>query len=61
MDMLENRSRAAPADQSALALGIPTLDDLDPKLLGVMMSGRRRRIGGEQPRSRNLYTPKGLR
>jgi hypothetical protein len=36
METLENGSCAAPADQSALDLGIPTLDDIDPALLGLM-------------------------
>lgn len=36
METLENGSCAAPADQSMLDLGIPTLDDIDPALLLVM-------------------------
>jgi hypothetical protein len=36
METLENGSAAAPADQSAVDLGIPTLDDIDPTLLGLM-------------------------
>jgi hypothetical protein len=36
METLENGSCTAPADQSAVELGIPTLDDIDPELLGLM-------------------------
>jgi hypothetical protein len=36
METLENGGCAAPADQSAVEIGIPTLDDIDPALLGVM-------------------------
>ncbi len=36
METLENGSAAAPADQSAVDLGIPTLDGIDPTLLGLM-------------------------
>jgi hypothetical protein len=35
METLENGSGAAPADQSAADRGIPTLDDIDPALLGL--------------------------
>ncbi len=36
VETLENGSCTAPADQSASELGIPSLDDIDPELLGVM-------------------------
>jgi hypothetical protein len=50
METLENGTCAAPADQSALDLGIPTLDDIDPALLGVMScAAENGLIGCEQP------------
>lgn len=50
METLENGSGAAPADQSALDLGIPTLDDIDPALLGVTScAAENGLIGCEQP------------
>jgi len=36
VETLENGSRTAPADQSAADLGVPTLDDVDRTLLGLM-------------------------
>jgi hypothetical protein len=36
MEMVENGSCSAPADQSATELGLPTLADIDPALLEVM-------------------------
>jgi hypothetical protein len=49
METLENGSAAAPADQSAVDLGIPTLDGIDPTLLGLMRcAGENGLIGCEQ-------------
>jgi hypothetical protein len=36
VETLENGSCTAPADQSASDLGVPTLDDVDRTLLGLM-------------------------
>jgi hypothetical protein len=36
VETLENGSCTAPADQSAAELGLPTLDDIDRSLLGLM-------------------------
>jgi hypothetical protein len=39
----------APADQSALDLGVPTLDDIDPALLDVMRCAAENGLIGCEP------------